>query len=191
MFDIADKKFRVWTKNKNTGVLGLTISETWQPKVVDEPMFIQYGTDNQVDDLQKVKVTSDLIDFYKLVFAYIDAHFDNAKLILKNSIQDDASDPESIIAYNDLEDDYYHGHLNANDYIDAIYEDFGDAGVEGLEVIFNSKSGETWYDINFYSTSVYIVSQEVQACADLVVSIMNDLLKSNSDLTISTVTDKG
>lgn len=185
MFDIADKKLRVFTRNARNGEFGLTISETWKPKVIDEPMFIQYGDDYQVSDLTKVKVTSDLLDYYKMVFSYIDDHFENAKLILKNSIQDDPDDPEAIISYNNWEDDYYHGSLNANDFIDSIYEDFGDAGVEGLEVIFHSKSGDTWYDINFYSTCVYIVSQEVNAGAGVVVSMMKELLESNPELKFS------
>lgn len=190
MFDVADKKLRVFTRNIKTGELGLTISETWKPKVIDEPMFIQYGDDYQVDDVVKVKVTSNVIEYYKLVFSYIDNHFENAKLILKNSIQDDPDDPEAIIAYNGLEDDYYHNILNANDYIEAIYDEFGDAGVEGLEVIFHSKSDDTWYDINFYATMVYIVSQDVNAGADLVVSIMKKLLDSNPHLKISDLKKK-
>lgn len=190
MFDVADKKSRVFTRNIKTGEIGLTISETWEPKVIDEPMFIEYGDDYKVSDLVKVKVTSNVIEYYKLVFSYIDNHFENAKLILKNSIQDDPDDPEAIIAYNGLEDDYYHQILNANDYIDAIHNDFGDAGVEGLEVIFYSKSDDSWYDINFYSTMVYIVSQDVNAGTDLVVSIMKQLLESNSHLKISDLKKK-
>lgn len=178
MFDVADKKFRVFTRNVKTGEIGLTISETWKPKVIDEPMFIQYGDDFGVNDLKRVHVVGDPISYYKKVISYFENKFSYVSVDLKNDIQDDADDPYAIIAYNELEEAYFHGQLSSDDYIDQIYDEFGDAGILGVSIIADkqSESDNETFNISFRMGSIYIIGQNLESSVALTLDMVSQIL---------------
>ena len=181
MFDVADKKSRVFTRNDKTGEIGLTISETWKPKVIDEPMFIQYGDDYQVDDMKRIRVSGDPIVYYKKVIAYFEKNFVYSSIDLKNNIQDDADDPYAIITYDELEEAHFHGRLTSDEYIDRIYEEFEDDGIVGVSIIADNRPKDKdadWFNIAFYPSSIYIVGQNLEAS----VAIVFDMLAQNPDI---------